>query len=180
MGWTSYDAANYKINKKGIKVIDKKAECDSLFDDKHKVLKSSVVGNVYYAAIENDDKEVYAIVILISTSRSDGFNFGYKDMTEFCGPYETKCPKSILKMLTPTDDKYANEWRKKCWNYNNGPKLKDVKIGQKIKFKRPWSEEIILIKRAPAHQFKKPWFEVVGKDSYMSKKFIPLKFEIVE
>ena len=100
MGWTSYDATNYKINKKGIKVIDKKAECDSLFDDKHKVLKSAVVGNVYYAAIENDDKEVYAIVILISTSRSDGFNFGYKDMSEFCGPYETKCPKSILKLLT--------------------------------------------------------------------------------
>lgn len=178
MGWTSYDAANYKINKKGIKVIDKKAECDSLFDDKHKVLKSSVVGNVYYAAVEHDS-EVYAIVILISTSRSDGFNFGYKDMTEFCGPFETKCPKSILKMLTPTDEKRANEWRKKCWDYHNRPKLKDVRIGQKIKFKSSL-DEVILIKRAPAHQFKKPWFEVVGKDSYMSKKFIPLEFEIVE
>lgn len=127
MGWTSYDATNYKINKKGIKVIDKKTECDSLFDDKHKVLKSSLVGNAYYAAIENDDKKVYAIVILISTSRNDGFNFGYKAMTEFCGPFETKCPKSILKMLTPTDDKYANEWLQEMLELQQRTKIKRYK-----------------------------------------------------
>ena len=180
MGWTSYDATNYKINKKGIKVIDKKAECDSLFDDNHKVLKSAVVGNVYYVAIENDDKEVYAIVILISTSNRDGFNFGYKDMSEFCGPYKTKCPKSILNLLTPTENKWANEWRQKCWDYHDRPKLKDVKIGQKIKFKSHNGEEVVLIKREPEYQFKTPWFEVVGKHQYMSKKFIPQEFEIVE
>ena len=180
MGWTSYDATNYKINGKGIKVIDKKAECDSLFDDKHKVLKSAVVGNVYYAAIENDDKEVYAIVILISTSRSDGFNFGYKDMSEFCGPYETKCPKSILKLLTPTDNKWANEWRQKCWDYHNKPKLKDVKVGQKIKYKMHNGKEVVLIKREPAYQFKTPWFEVEETNTYMKKKYIPQEFEIIQ
>jgi len=42
MGWTSYDARNYKINGKGIKVIDKKAECDSLFsnDKEYKILNA--------------------------------------------------------------------------------------------------------------------------------------------
>ena len=38
MGWTSYAARNYKINGKGIKVIDKKAESKQLHANTRQVL----------------------------------------------------------------------------------------------------------------------------------------------
>ena len=33
-------------------------------------------------------------------------------------PYHYECPKSILKLLTPTDNELANEWREKCYEYH--------------------------------------------------------------
>lgn len=53
MGWTSYHATHYKKNG----TIDRKAECDAYFMDglnagHYRVVKSALVGSVYYAAIE--------------------------------------------------------------------------------------------------------------------------------
>ena len=83
-------------------------------------------------------------------------------------------------MLTPTNEKWANEWRQKCWDYHNRPKLKDVKIGQKIKYKMHNGKEVVLIKREPAYQFKTSWFEVEETNRYMKKKYIPQEFEIIQ
>lgn len=131
MGWTSYNATHYKKGK-----VDRKAECDSIFNDvmvtrdsdipigKFEVLKSAVVGSTYYAAVkktkfatetEPEDVKVFAAVCLTSTDMKDYFNFAYKDMDETMGPYKYDCPKGILDLLTPTDNEYANEWRKKCY-----------------------------------------------------------------
>ena len=41
-------------------------------------------------------------------------NFGLKYLDETCGPYAFDCPESILNLLTPTDNEYANNWRKQC------------------------------------------------------------------
>lgn len=30
------------------------------------------------------------------------------------GPYEDDCPRSILDLLSPTDNEYANAWRARC------------------------------------------------------------------
>ena len=126
MQWYGYKAKHYKINKKWVKVIDKKAECDSLFsnDEEYKILKSVVIGNTYYAAARTQENEVIAIIVLINTSlHNNENNFKYKFMTEFVQPYEAKCPISILNLLTTTSDKYAIRWRKKCWMYQNKPSL---------------------------------------------------------
>jgi hypothetical protein len=87
-----------------------------------RVLRSALVnGRVYYAAVEHVRKdggtrEVFAVVCLVDFNPGDleGYIFGYKDMVETMGPYESACPQPILDLLTPTDNAYANEWRARC------------------------------------------------------------------
>lgn len=141
MGWTSYHASYYKGNK-----VDKKAECDAYFMEGlnrglFQVKKSAMIGNTYYAAIETlkrykgkvdgehtyedipvNERETWAAVFLTSTNMNDYYNFSYKDMDETMCPCEQGCPVSILKLLTPTDSEWANEWRQKC--YMNAEKKK--------------------------------------------------------
>lgn len=176
MGWTSTDARFYTADGK----VNRKAECDNLYtweDERreNKVLKSSMRGSVYYAAVQTTDKtnghkEVFAVVCLTSTKRDRGFNFGYKDMTEDMGPCEDNCPKGILVLLTKTDNKYAKEWRERCWTklYDKKPSLSSVKIGEVIEFEYD-GKTIRVEKMAPAHQFKTPWFKIVGEFKYMPR-----------
>ena len=82
--------------------------------------------------------DVIGIVCLIRhvPNASDGFTFGYKDMTEDMGPNESKCPKTILELLTPTTSEYANNWRKACWDRINKRKAAPkVKAGDYVQFK---------------------------------------------
>ena len=120
MGWTSYHATHYKNGK-----VDRRAELDDKFnweDESRKieVLKSSMVGSTYYAAVKSFNKTnnfecVTAVVCLTSINNKDYFNFAYKDMDETMGPYKYDCPKGILDLLGPTENEYANEWRKQCY-----------------------------------------------------------------
>lgn len=89
---------------------------------KSRVLDSGIVRfRTYYAAVEqvidNDPstRTVFAVVCLLSTRPHDRLQFGYKDMDETMGPCESECPERILKLLTSTDSKWANAWRKRCW-----------------------------------------------------------------
>jgi len=123
MGWCAYHVDEG---------FDRKAEMDKLYnwnDGKrdYKVLKSSMVGATYYGAVRCDDGEdvsVFGVVALTSINNRDWYNFGYKGMTEHDGPVESKCPVSILKLLTPTDSEWANEWRDRCMKYHEEKKRK--------------------------------------------------------
>ena len=84
-----------------------------------KVLKSAMVGRVYYAAVaeeRNGERKAVSAVICLTCgkSRRDGTEWGFKDMDETMGPYCYDCPKSILDLLTPTDNETANKWRAEC------------------------------------------------------------------
>ena len=128
MGWLEYHAGYYKNGK-----VDRKTEIDSKYNwedesCKVEVLKSSMVGSTYYAAVKSFDKtnrceRVTAVVCLTSTNNKDYFNFAYKSMDETMGPNQCDCPKGILNLLTPTESEWANEWRKKC--YENLAKKKN-------------------------------------------------------
>ena len=101
MGWTEHQATYFKKGK-----IDRKAECDALFTSNNwcEVVKSSMVGSVYYGAIkylkrwkvekkgnyikdengrdivENIPTEEQKIVgYVVLTSVRDNYWFGYKD-----------------------------------------------------------------------------------------------------
>lgn len=91
----------------------------------HKVLDSSIVGSCCYGAVElktiDDSGNLLDSMIYAGICKYRILGNGewiYKDMDETCEPCETKCPKRILDMLTPTESKYALTWRKKCYeNY---------------------------------------------------------------
>lgn len=93
-----------------------------------------------YEQIIGDTRKVFAIVCLLRhiPRAIDGYNFGYKDMDESMGPNESKCPKTILELLTPTEYEYAIEWRKRCWDrIKKRESLPKVKTGDWIKFTDP-------------------------------------------
>ena len=178
MGWTSYHATNYKNGK-----VDRKAEMDKLFtwSNDHiamKVLKSSMVSTIYYAAVEevrDGERTVFAAVCITGgVDRYDPyFNFSYKDMDETCGPFCYDCPESILKLLSPTTSEFAQKWRDGCRKHRKLRKaLNDLPVGSVIEFERVDGTKRY-VKHAPAFQFKKPfWYNPEGH-SYIPSKNIP-------
>lgn len=205
MGWTSYHADYYKNGK-----VDVKKEMDMMWtqeereynlppEPKHypklEVLKSSMVGSTYYAAVKSTNtkektEEVFAVICLTSVNNKDYFNFSYKCMDETAGPYQDKCPKSILNLLTPTHDEYAFAWRMRCWEYHLKKKEKKtiatLPINSCIKFIDNNDRVVELIKMHPNHQFKRPWwkvFKINGKEinhGYWSSRHIPDIFTITK
>lgn len=116
MGWTGIFNAIRKSNG----TIDRKATLERDFsgwsngESITKMLKGSMAGSVFYAAMETTTpagREVWALVVLTSTN---GAEFCYKEMDETCGPCEASCPVSILDALTPTTNETANAWRQRC------------------------------------------------------------------
>ncbi len=194
MGWTSYRAEHYKNGN-----VDRKAECDAYWEEglnrgHYKVLKSCMKGSTYYAAIKQmvkrvendiyepiDDGIVFGVVFLTSVdNKSYWENFAYKDMDETCGPYKYDCPKAIIDLLSPTDNEYALEWRRKCLENANKPKLSDLPIGTKIKFTDWQGKERRVYKHRPGYQFKRPFWMFEGDYGYCKANQIPDKWEIVE
>lgn len=140
MGWTSYKATYFMRDNAG----------------HYKILKSSMKGTVYYAAVttltkyigkdENgksmyesipeDKQEVWAAVFLTRTE--EGRYFHYKDQDETAGPCEDHCPKCILDLLSDTDHELALDWRKRCrkniQKSNKLSKLDRLKNGSVIRF----------------------------------------------
>lgn len=144
MGWIEYPARDCICkNVNGRFVVDRKAELDRHYNfrDERKsvsVVKSAMVGSVYYAAvsvIEYDDDRKFicnsVMAAICLTKVKDGW-FAYKAMDETMGPVEAKCPKNIVKLLTPTTDDYANEWRSRCLE-NKSDKLTRLPIGSVIR-----------------------------------------------
>jgi hypothetical protein len=117
-------------------------------DHRLTVLKSSMVGDTYYAAAERleaagEARSVFAIICLTFSrpNARDGQTFGYKDMTEHMGPHESECPASILDLLTPIEGDWPNNWRARCRANLAKRRLLDAKPtprpGQTIVFDDP-------------------------------------------
>lgn len=73
----------------------------------------------FYAAVRYDEGhpragEVFAFVVLYSSSPRSVHNFTYKEMDETVLPGAVHAPRRVLDALTPTDHEHANEWRRQC------------------------------------------------------------------
>lgn len=182
MGWTFYHAVFYNKGK-----IDRKSECDNLFNENFRIEKSSMVGSTYYAAITaikeyskdrktlieipKDRQKTFAVVILTHTRSNDYYNFGYKEIDETMGPSYYDCPASILKLLSETESMFALEWRRRCRekinqkknNRKNPNSLSNLPIGAIIELE----DGTKLEKVAPSHQFRRPFWKYVYKNYYM-------------
>ena len=175
MGWTSYNAKYYNTRGK----IDRKKECDAywlegLNSGHFNVVRSAMVGSTYYAAIQpiqkrigedesgksiyedipEDQRETYGVVMLTKTDMKDYFNFFYKEMSEDMEPYESKCPKGIIDLLSPTESEYAKAWRKRCLDFAKTKSMRDLPVGAIFQFEDYSGKIVRLIKCAPAYQFK--------------------------
>ena len=208
MGWTEYNANHYKM-RNGREVVDVKAECDSLIEDENgmfKVLRSSLVGSTYYAAVQKQkslsdyneetkryetveiiperERETFAVVFLTSVDNKRYYNFCYKDMDESCGPCECKCPIVILNLLTPTTNKFALAWRQRCRDYaktkQSPTSIGKLPVGSIIKYTLNNGEEMVIEKCSPAYQFKTNWWYDAKHHQYVSKKRIPETYEVVK
>lgn len=186
MGWTGYHATHY--DKRGN--IDRRAECDERMSGETEratweVLKSSMVGAVYYAAIRRTDKEtgenhVFGCVCLTSVDNKDYYNFSYKDMSEDMGPAESRCPLGILDLLSPTESEWALEWRQRCRdNAKNKNSLGRLPVGTVIEFEQNGTTRRA-VKMAPAYQFKTPWWYLEDLHRYIKKNHIPQNFRVIE
>jgi len=190
MGWTTHGARLYKANGD----VDRKAEMDNIIKKYSKgkiILKSTMVGNIYYAAIRHNDNSVYAMVVITSVKKDE---FTYKSLSEFEGPLYYTCPLSILKLLTPTDDEYANKWREACYKYHaekkalkNNPKaFANLPIGTKIIWTIPedgWNigkkgDKITLVKVKSTHK-QAFWYDGHGSYKVTPNKISCDDYEIV-
>jgi hypothetical protein len=144
MGWTE---TNWR---KGTKIKDWFVEGYNQETDKIKqtVLDTALVArSEAYAAIETINKvtgerTVSMIVVIVKFQNGGYYNFRYKDMHETCGPYIYRCPKSLMILLTPTDNKNALEWRQRVNEYwaqkdKSNKKMKKLNIGDTIVFTKP-------------------------------------------
>lgn len=201
MGWTSYHASYYKKNG----TVDRKKEMDAYFMEglnagMYEVVKSAMVGSTYYAAVKQiqrnvkgDDgeckrvdipeaeHETFGMVMLTKTDMKDYYNIYYKDISEDMGPYESKCPVSIIKLLSPTTNEYAMAWRQRCLDNAKTKDVKNLPVGTIIEFEN-WDGTVIqLVKMNPAYQFKTTWWRYRDKNMYYQKKNIPWdKIKVVE
>lgn len=161
---------------------DRRAICRRQIGNGYKVVKDAVVGTTYYAAVKSPhDGKVNAVIILTHIDRNGYCNFGMKWMGEEDGPGVCECPKSVLDVLTPTDNKYATEWREACWAKIHEPKdetLKNAPIGAELVVTTKDGSVWRVRKMAPSCQFKTWWLMNIHRWSYIPKSRV-VKAEIV-
>lgn len=179
MGWTSYFARYYKNNGE----VDRLAECRTEFgrDSNYCIRKDCMHGTTYYAAVENlKTGNVFALIVLTSVKDDE---FYYKDMDETCGPTKCDCPKSILDLLSETDNEYALNWRKRCLENierkKNKTGLNSLPVGTRIKYTNSLGEEKVLVKFPASYQFKRPFWKVENENVYIPRTRLPKKYEVL-
>lgn len=96
-----------------------------------KTLKHFLSGNNLWCVHEHDGQRWACLYLLRGSPKvkNDPCNWGYKDVCESMGPNEISFPYTWLDLLTPTDSKYANEWRARV--KARGEKLQKATIGSK-------------------------------------------------
>lgn len=157
MGWTYYHKP------KGIKAVDSiLSGCGAKWIADHYVASSATREAVFIVAkFHEPDSKVYVpdadgmvrviLVYKINMRPKDVYNFGYKDMTETCGPYGCYAPASIIEQASPLQDKIgpepqysslrsAREYREASLRFKAvKAKKRGLKPGQKVKLASPLS-----------------------------------------
>ena len=135
MGWT--ETAYYKkLTQK-----ERREEIDKLFTwERFSVVKSAIKNNVYYAAVRSEETgDIFGTVVLLRSRCDCGcYWYGYKEISEDCGPLEYGCPVAILDLLTPTDNECALKWRQKCREKAGRPDISKLQEGTVIRFTLPY------------------------------------------
>lgn len=169
MSWTIYPN----------KVKSVKKQLDAIFNtEKRKVLKSKIVCNIYYAAIEiKNSSEIFALICKFENKK----NFSYKEMSEYEHPYYYNCPEKILNLLSETYNGNALSWRLKV--KNNIKKYNDLSenVGKTFIFSEAFKYQgseytIFILKKEDNHYYF--YNKVLGK-SFKIKNIIDYDYTII-
>jgi len=106
--------------------------------EQYVVLHSVMLKNIYYAAIKSKlTGRVYGYVAKTIEYDKNGYKLAFAGQFECSNPEDTKCPESILGLLTPTDNIMSNYWRGRCREYHAGLAFKRLPMGTKISWTIP-------------------------------------------
>jgi len=122
MGW-SYEYCNVYNAKEAKAKMDERFNCCDVYE----VVKSTVVNRVYYAVVKyksEDENCTFAAISLLEYGKGE---FGHKDMEDSSCPFCYDFPVSWLKLLSPTTDEYAIQWRKEVVEYHKQKRAKNKK-----------------------------------------------------
>lgn len=108
-----------------------------VFGETWELVSYSTVSRVFYAAArEKKSGHIEGWVILTSSDKRHGYNFGYKPIHEASGPFHFRAPVKVLDALSPLEQAYADsidlqrgpyafakEWRETCREHLARPKI---------------------------------------------------------
>lgn len=185
MGW-DYQHVTQPINR--VELIKKEYTWETE-TKRYTPIKGVCVNQVVYLAVEetnkqSEEKNVFAIVAPTRVTR-DYFNFGFKSISEDCGPYFYDCPASILDLLTPTTSDYANKWREECRQQyqkkidqkKGAINLSKCELGTKIVIKHPLTnEDIVLEKYQPFKRKRAIWLDKERNTFYPMTRIYEIGF----
>lgn len=84
------------------------------------IIDHRVVGNHFWAVLqEGEDKEIW-LALMESGGHESGW--GYKSLSETCGPYEVDCPLSLLEQCTAAPNDSSAAWRKSVAEWHKAQK----------------------------------------------------------
>ncbi len=198
MGWKAKVPQRIKYRAGKDPQIQKKEEADDIIKDTYPdytLVDSCLSGNDYYAALTKYRDSLGAIIpfeyrettaAIMKIKIKDGpkaFEF-FLEMEDNFSPrmkLGVTCPKRILDLLSPPRNFCALQWRMSC-RYQTIKKeypLKELPCGTLIK-EYTSNKQLILEKKSPDYQFKKPWWYISAEGKYSPEKYISAYYEVLE
>jgi hypothetical protein len=183
------------------KQCDRKAEVEKLLtfendDIISKPVKVCRQNSLVYAAVQITDKKtkekkVVAKIFVTSTNLKWDKKFIYEEYSEDDCPDQQTCPSSILKKLTPTENKKAKAWRRGCKDILEGlavekldsMSLTNLPVDTRIKLigkKKDDGDEIVLVKDIYPQYSYPVWVDEDTDEKYKICDIQSYGYEILE
>lgn len=117
MGWTFFaDRTDLTAGQ----ILTREFECVNSEGTRWSVVDQSTRGSEWYALMKlekpGQDPVHFGLVCLFKRSKKTG-EFGYKDISEECGPNASHAPVRIIEALdrlAPAPNEWARAWRERC------------------------------------------------------------------
>lgn len=176
MGWSSGNIHSFGSMKEFVNQFNTEYGTNI----KRKVLDYAVVKRTnLYVALQIDTLDMSTqtwntyVTCSMVMFKFNKYEYAYQGFSEIAGPYMYDCPERILKLLTPTQDVSALEWRSSCYQRLADKKTIVMKPGQV--FVRQGQKPIVL--QRPYGNSKQKWlgsYQDAWGSFYVTKKWLGL------
>lgn len=91
------------------------------------IIASCVKGNILWMVLKRPPKDAFILCVLMKSDNKNGGGWGYKDISECCGPFYYSCPLSYLELAPQPPDETAATWRAKVRQYH-----RRLRVGERV------------------------------------------------